>query len=78
MDPSLVAVPSLVAQPAWVRALTVLHATAREADGRAEAPSMFVIDTHLARGGSNAGPTFHGRGAGTAAPRAQWGSSPST
>ncbi|MGY2703349.1 transposase [Nocardioides sp. HB32] len=45
------------------RALTVLHAAAREADGRAEAtPSMVVIDTHLARGASNGGFTFHDRG----------------
>jgi transposase len=47
----------------WGRALRVLHATAREADGRAEAaPSMVVIDTHLARGASNGGFTFHDRG----------------
>lgn len=47
----------------WARALTVLHATARQADGRAEAaPSMVVIDTHLARGPSNGGFTFHDRG----------------
>ena len=46
----------------WARALAVLHAAAREADGRAEAtPSMVVIDTHLARGASN-GATFHDRG----------------
>jgi len=47
----------------WTRALTVLHAAAREADGRADAtPSMVVIDTHLARGASNGGFTFHDRG----------------
>ena len=41
----------------------VLHAAAREADGRAEgSPSMVVIDTHLARGASNGGFTFHDRG----------------
>ena len=41
----------------------MLHAAAREADGRAEAtPSMVVIDTHLARGTSNGGFTFHDRG----------------
>lgn len=35
----------------WARALTVLHAAAREAHARAEAtPSMVVIDTHLAGG----------------------------
>src|SRR5262245_30514779 len=44
----------------WARALTVLHAVAREADGRAEAtPSMVVIDTRLARGASNGGLSFH-------------------
>src|SRR3954452_5561427 len=47
----------------WAQALTVLHAAAREADGRAEpTPSMVVIDTHLARGASNGGVTFHDRG----------------
>ena len=47
----------------WARALTVLHAAAREAEGRAEVtPSMVVVDTHLARGGSNGGATFHDRG----------------
>jgi putative transposase len=47
----------------WARVLTVLDAAAREADGRADAtPSMVVIDTHLARGASNGGFTFHDRG----------------
>ncbi|WP_157622541.1 IS5 family transposase [Nostocoides sp. Soil756] len=47
----------------WARALTVLHRAAREAEGRAQAtPSMVVIDTHLARGASNGGLTFHDRG----------------
>ncbi len=47
----------------WARALTVLHAAAREAEGRAEArPSILVIDTHLACGASNGGGTFHDRG----------------
>ena len=55
----------------WARALTVLHAAARQADGRTEAtPSMVVIDTHLARGASNGGFTFHDRGGPMAAPRA--------
>jgi DDE family transposase len=41
----------------------VLHAAAREADGRAEAtPSIVVIDTHLAPKTSNGGFTFHDRG----------------
>ena len=41
----------------------MLHAAARKADGRADAtPSMVVIDTHLARGASNGGFTFHDRG----------------
>jgi hypothetical protein len=47
----------------WARALTVPHKAAREADGRTGAtPSMVVIDTHLARGASNGGFTFHDRG----------------
>lgn len=47
----------------WARALKVLHQAAREAEARAEArPSMVVIDTHLARGASNGGITFHDRG----------------
>ena len=47
----------------WARALTVLHAAAREVAGRSErTPSMVVIDTHLARGASNGGFTFHDRG----------------
>ena len=47
----------------WAQALTVLHAAARRQHGRAEqTPSMVVIDTHLARGASNGGFTFHDRG----------------
>jgi putative transposase len=47
----------------WAQALTVLHAAARRRDGRAEeTPSMVVIDSHLARGASNGGFTFHDRG----------------
>ena len=47
----------------WAQALTALHAAARQADGRvAETPSMVVIDTHMARGASNGGFTFHDRG----------------
>ena len=47
----------------WARTLTVLHEAARAADGRAHAtPSMVVIDTHLARGASNGGLSFHDRG----------------
>jgi putative transposase len=47
----------------WAQALTALHAAARGSDGRAEpTPSMVVIDTHLARGASNGGFTFHDRG----------------
>ena len=47
----------------WAHVLTVLHAAARDAKGRAESkPSMVVIDTHLARGASNGGFTFHDRG----------------
>ena len=52
-------------------ALAVLHAAAREADGRAEAtPSMVVIDTHLARGASNGGSPSTTAAARTVAPRA--------
>jgi hypothetical protein len=41
----------------------VLHEAARQADGRVDArPSMVVIDTHLARGASNGGFSFHDRG----------------
>ncbi|TFV64878.1 UNVERIFIED_ORG: IS5 family transposase [Bacillus sp. AZ43] len=47
----------------WARALAVLHAAARGAVGRTEpTPSVVVIDTHLARGASNGGRTFHDRG----------------
>ena len=41
----------------------MLHVAAREAAGRADAtPSMVVIDTHLARGASKGGFTFHDLG----------------
>jgi putative transposase len=47
----------------WTQALTVLHAAVRREDGRTEeTPSMLIIDTHLARGASNGGFTFHDRG----------------
>jgi putative transposase len=47
----------------WAHALTVLHAVAREAEGRVDpTPSMVVINTNLARGASNGGFTFHDRG----------------
>jgi putative transposase len=63
MDSGLVAVPPVVAQRHLGAALTVLHAAAREEDGRAqETLSMIVIDTHLARGASNGGFTSHDRG----------------
>lgn len=40
-----------------------LHGKARKTLGRAEQlPSLVVIDTQLARGASNGGPTFHERG----------------
>lgn len=42
----------------WARVLTELHATAR----REPFASMLVIDTHLARGASNGGATFHDKG----------------
>jgi transposase len=60
----------------WARVLTVLHAAAREEDGRADAtPSMVVIDTRLARAASNGASTFHDRGGPhgrTKAPSASW------
>src|SRR5690349_10098131 len=63
----------------WAKALTVLHAAARRQHGRAEqTPSMVVIDTHLARGASNGGFTFHDRGGPTVAPKARSESWPST
>jgi putative transposase len=47
----------------WAQALRVLRAAARQHDGRAgQTPSMVVNDTHLARGASNGGFTFHDRG----------------
>jgi putative transposase len=47
----------------WERALAALHCHARDVVGRAESkPSMIVIDTHLSRGASNGGATFHQRG----------------
>jgi putative transposase len=47
----------------WARVLAALHATSRTALGREESlPSMVVIDTHLARGASNGGVTFHNQG----------------
>lgn len=47
----------------WTRVLTALHASSRIALGRSEPrPSMVVIDTHLARGASNGGATFHNQG----------------
>ncbi len=47
----------------WSAVVAALHELARRSEGRAEAkPSMVVIDTHLARGASNGGVTFHDRG----------------
>jgi putative transposase len=47
----------------WVRVVAALHEQARRGEGRkASKPSMVVIDTHLARGASNGGVTFHDRG----------------
>jgi putative transposase len=47
----------------WARALAGLHAQARRmAQRAADKPSMVVIDTHLARGASNGGATFHAKG----------------
>jgi putative transposase len=47
----------------WEQVMRALHERARQGHGRAEAqPSMIVIDSHLARGASNGGATFHNRG----------------
>ena len=47
----------------WSRLLAGMHRQARARLGRADAtPSMVVIDSHLARGASNGGATFHDRG----------------
>lgn len=47
----------------WTHVLGELHASSRTALGRKEPlPSMVVIDTHLARGASNGGVTFHNQG----------------
>lgn len=47
----------------WTVVVAALHEQARRAAGReASKPSMVVIDTHLARGASNGGVTFHDRG----------------
>lgn len=47
----------------WSRLLAELHRQARIDLGRNDAiPSMVIIDTHLARGESNGGATFHDRG----------------
>jgi transposase/SAM-dependent methyltransferase len=47
----------------WTRLLTTLHATSRMKLGKTDSrPSMVVIDTHLARGASNGGLTFHNQG----------------
>ena len=47
----------------WTRVLAVLHASSRIALGRKDPrPSMVVVDTHLARGASNGGVTFHNQG----------------
>jgi putative transposase len=47
----------------WGRMLATLHQAARTQLGRAEPlPSMVVMDTHLARGASNGGATFHNKG----------------
>jgi putative transposase len=47
----------------WNRVLTALHTSSRTALGRKERrPSLVAIDTHLARGASNGGVTFHDQG----------------
>jgi putative transposase len=47
----------------WARLLAELHRAVRVKANRADpTPSMVVVDTHLARGASNGGHTFHDRG----------------
>ena len=47
----------------WTRVRSALHASSRTALGRKETRrSKVVIDTHLARGASNGGATFHDQG----------------
>jgi putative transposase len=47
----------------WARLLAALHQAVRTRLGRtAPVPSMVVMDTHLGRGASNGGKTFHDRG----------------
>jgi putative transposase len=47
----------------WTAVLTELHRHARLEAGRSEdLPSMIVVDSHLARGGSRGGVTFHDKG----------------
>lgn len=46
----------------WPRLLTALHRHARVAAGREPFPSVVAVDTHLARGASNGGVTFHTQG----------------
>jgi putative transposase len=59
----------------WARVLIELHRTARTNVGRQGRPSMLVIDTHLARGASNGGATFHDKGGPTVARTGRSGSS---
>lgn len=47
----------------WTRVLAALHELARIKLGRTEStPSLVVLDTHLARGSSRGGLTFHDKG----------------
>ena len=46
----------------WETVLAALHEQVRLTRGRDARPSMVVIDTHLARGASQGGVTFHDRG----------------
>ena len=63
LDTGVVPVPALVPQRGMVTLLAELHRKARTKLGRAEVePSMVVIGTHLARGASNGGASFHDRG----------------
>jgi len=47
----------------WTTVLAALHEQARVKAGRIDSkPSLVVVDSHLSRGASNGGATFHRRG----------------
>jgi putative transposase len=46
----------------WAWLLAEMHKVKRAKAGRAETPSMVIVDSHMARGASSGGVTFHDRG----------------